>query len=131
MRGWPKPWKPSSRTPSARFCGWRRNSWSDWRMLIRRLEGLRGWAGLRLDGLRRMPGLRRLNSLRQDWPDALRMVISTVLAGTVSSLLHLPEMYWAVLSAVIVARPGAGGSTKAGDSRLIGTVFGSAVAMAV
>jgi hypothetical protein len=62
-------------------------------MLIRRLEGLRGWAGLRLDGLRRMPGLRRLNSLRQDWPDALRMVISKVLAGTVSTLLHLPERY--------------------------------------
>ena len=111
-------------------------------MLIRRLEGLRGWAGLRLggvrrwagfrlDGLRGVPGLRRLDSLRQDWPDALRMVVSTVLAGTMSSLLHLPEMYWAVLSAVIVSRPGAGGSTKAGASRLIGTVFGSAVAMAV
>src|SRR3569832_976596 len=86
-------------------------------MLSKRFEG---WAGLR-----------RLDSLRQDWPDALRMVVSSVLAGTVSSLLHLPEMYWAVLSAVIVSRPGAGGSTKAGASRLIGTVFGSAVAMAV
>jgi uncharacterized membrane protein YccC len=75
--------------------------------------------------------IKRLKELRQDWPDALRMVISTVLAAAVSTLLHLPEMYWAVLSAVIVSRPGAGGSTKAGASRLIGTVFGSAVAMAV
>jgi uncharacterized membrane protein YccC len=85
----------------------------------------------RLEGLRTLPGLRRLDGLRQDWPDALRMVVSTVLAAAVSTLLHLPEMYWAVLSAVIVSRPGAGGSTKAGASRLIGTVFGSAVAMAV
>jgi hypothetical protein len=75
--------------------------------------------------------VKRLAELREDWPDALRMVVSTVLAATVSTLLHLPEMYWAVLSAVIVSRPGAGGSTKAGSSRLIGTVFGSAVAMAV
>ncbi|HWM66841.1 MAG TPA: FUSC family protein [Steroidobacteraceae bacterium] len=75
--------------------------------------------------------VRRLVGLREDWPDALRMVIATVLAATVSTLLHLPEMYWAVLSAVIVSRPGAGGSAKAGASRLIGTVFGSAVAMGV
>src|SRR5882757_4108243 len=75
--------------------------------------------------------VRRLVGLREDWPDALRMVISTVLAATVSTLLHLPEMYWAVLSAVIVSRPGAGGSAKAGASRLVGTVFGSAVAMGV
>jgi Fusaric acid resistance protein family len=73
----------------------------------------------------------RLAGLREDWPDSLRMVLSTVLAATVSTLLHLPEMYWAVLSAVIVSRPGAGGSAKAGASRLIGTVFGSAVAMGV
>jgi uncharacterized membrane protein YccC len=75
--------------------------------------------------------IERLASLREDWPDALRIVISTVLAATVSTLLHLPEMYWAVLSAVIVSRPGAGGSGKAGASRLIGTVVGSSVAMAV
>lgn len=75
--------------------------------------------------------IKRLEGLRQDWPDALRMVVSTVLAAAVSTLLHLPEMYWAVLSAVVVSRPGAGGSTKAGASRLIGTVFGSVVAMAV
>jgi len=59
--------------------------------------------------------VKRLAELREDWPDALRMVVSTVLAATVSTLLHLPEMYWAVLSAVIVSRPGAGGSTKAGS----------------
>src|SRR3954470_13012008 len=106
MHGWPKQWRPSFRTPSVRFCGWRQNSWSDSRMLIKRLEGL-----------------------RQDWPDALRMVVSTVLAAAVSTLLDPPEMYWAVLSAVVVSRPGAGGSTKAGASRLIGTVFGSVVAM--
>jgi len=75
--------------------------------------------------------LRRLQTLREDWPDALRMVIATVLAAGVSMLLRLPEMYWAVLSAVIVSRPGAGGSGRAGASRLIGTVFGSAVAMGV
>ena len=84
-----------------------------------------------MDDLRRRPGLRRVDMLLEDWPDALRMVISTVLAAMVSTLLHLPEMYWAVLSAIIVSRPGAGGSGRAGASRLIGTVFGSAVAMGV
>ncbi|MBS0420482.1 MAG: FUSC family protein [Proteobacteria bacterium] len=75
--------------------------------------------------------IKRLAALREDWPDALRMVISTVLAAAVSMLCHLPETYWAVLSALIVSRPGAGGSGRAGRSRLIGTVFGSAVAMGV
>ena len=73
----------------------------------------------------------RLAGLREDWPDALRMGLSTVLAAAASMVLQLPETYWAVLSAVIVSRPGAGGSAKAGASRLIGTVFGSAVAMGV
>jgi uncharacterized membrane protein YccC len=75
--------------------------------------------------------VRRLRVLREDWPDALRMVVSAVLAAVVSTLFHLPEMYWAVLSAVIVSRPAGGGSGKAGAARLIGTVFGSAVAMGV
>jgi len=88
----------------------------------------------REDGWRsfaRLPGIGRLAALREDWPDALRMILATVLAAIVSTALRLPETYWAVLSAIIVSRPNAGSSTRAGASRLIGTVFGSAVAMAV
>jgi len=81
--------------------------------------------------LGRWVSLGRLAALREDWPDALRMVLATVLAAIISTALRLPETYWAVLSAVIVSRPNAGGSAKAGASRLIGTVFGSVVAMAV
>jgi uncharacterized membrane protein YccC len=73
----------------------------------------------------------RLAVLREDWPDALRMLLATVLAAIISTALRLPETYWAVLSAIIVSRPNAGGSARAGASRLLGTVFGSAVAMAV
>jgi uncharacterized membrane protein YccC len=71
---------------------------------------------------------RRLAGLREDWPGALRMVLATVLSLLVSRALRLPESYWAVLSALIVARPDAGSSAKAGASRLIGTVVGSGVA---
>jgi uncharacterized membrane protein YccC len=74
---------------------------------------------------------RRLATLREDWPDALRMLLATVVAALVSSALRLPETYWAALSAIVVARPNAGGSGKAGRSRLIGTVLGSAVGMTV
>jgi len=73
----------------------------------------------------------RLQALREDWPDALRLFVATVIAAIVSTALRLPETYWAVLSAVIVSRAGAGGSAKAGASRLIGTALGSAVAMGV
>jgi uncharacterized membrane protein YccC len=73
----------------------------------------------------------RLATLREDWPDALRMLVAAVLAAAVSTALRLPETYWAVLSSIIVMRPAAGGPGKAGASRLVGTVFGSAVGMAV
>jgi hypothetical protein len=80
----------------------------------------------------RMQELRvRVTALREDWPDALRMVLATVLSAAVARSLGLPESYWAVLSALIVSRPSSGGSAKAGAARLIGTVVGSAVAMAM
>jgi uncharacterized membrane protein YccC len=92
----------------------------------RRLGREDGWRSVA-----RLPGIGRLAALREAWPDALRMVLATVLAASISIALRLPETYWAVLSAIIVSRPTAGSSTRAGASRLIGTVFGSAVAMAV
>ncbi len=75
--------------------------------------------------------LQRLVTLRDDWPDALRLLLATVLAAVVSTGLRLPETYWAVLSAIVVARPSGGGFSKAGRSRLIGTMLGSTVGMGV
>jgi uncharacterized membrane protein YccC len=75
--------------------------------------------------------LEQLQTLREDWPEALRMFLATVVAALVSLALRLPETYWAALSAIVVSRPIAGGPGKAGKSRLIGTVLGSAVGMGV
>src|SRR5262249_46889982 len=60
-----------------------------------------------------------------------RMLVATLLAAVVSMALRLPETYWAVLSAIVVARPSGDGFGKAGASRLIGTVLGSVVGMGV
>jgi uncharacterized membrane protein YccC len=61
----------------------------------------------------------------------LRLILATVLAAVVSVALRLPETYWAVLSAIVVARPTGGGFGKAGASRMVGTVLGSAIGMGV
>jgi uncharacterized membrane protein YccC len=57
------------------------------------------------------------------------MVLSAVLSAAISQVLRLPETYWAVLSALIVGRPQAGGSRRASRSRLVGSLLGSLVAL--
>jgi uncharacterized membrane protein YccC len=68
--------------------------------------------------------------LRRGWPDALRMVLAAVGSFALSQALHLPEAFWAVLTALVAARPHAAGTARAGIDRLVGTIAGAAVATA-
>jgi len=70
-----------------------------------------------------------IERIREGCPDALRMVLSAIVSAAISQALHLPETYWAVLSALIVGRPQAGGSRRASRARLIGSLLGSLVAL--
>ena len=75
-------------------------------------------------------GYELVGRIRRGWPDALRMVLSAVGSFALSQALHLPEAFWAVLTALVAARPHAAGTARAGVDRLIGTVAGAAVATA-
>jgi uncharacterized membrane protein YccC len=55
----------------------------------------------------------------------LRMTFAALLTYAIGEALALSQVYWAVLSAVIVSQGSAGGSLKAGIDRLVGTVGGS------
>lgn len=68
--------------------------------------------------------------VRRGWPDALRMVLAAVGSFALSQALHLPEAFWAVLTALVAARPHAAGTARAGIDRLVGTIAGAAVATA-
>lgn len=59
-----------------------------------------------------------------------RVGLSATLAYFVATLQHLPETYWPVMSAVIVARGGARGAGGSASDRLIGTLAGAAVGLA-
>jgi uncharacterized membrane protein YccC len=58
------------------------------------------------------------------------MVLAAVGSFALSQILHLPEAFWAVLTALVATRPHAAGTARAGVDRLIGTVAGAAVATA-
>lgn len=58
------------------------------------------------------------------------MVLAAVGSFAVSQALHLPEAFWAVLTALVAARPHAAGTARAGVDRVIGTVAGAFVATA-
>jgi len=59
-----------------------------------------------------------------------RVGLSATLAYLVASLQHMPETYWPVMSAVIVARGGAKGAGGSATDRLVGTLAGAAVGLA-
>lgn len=61
---------------------------------------------------------------------SVRVVIACLAAFAVSYLLHLPQGYWAVLTAILVIQSNVGGSLKFAFERLVGT-FGGAVYGAV
>jgi len=76
----------------------------------------------------------KARALFHEHQDALlvagRVGISATLAYLIASLQHLPETYWPVMSAVIVARGGAKGAGGSATDRLVGTLAGAAVGLA-
>jgi len=62
---------------------------------------------------------------------AARTTIAALLAFATAELLHLPQVYWAVLTAVIVMQANLGGSLKATFDRLAGTLGGAVWGVAV
>ncbi len=75
----------------------------------------------------------KARALFHEHQDALliagRVGVSAVLAYLVASLQHVPETYWPVMSAVIVARGGAKGTGGSATDRLTGTLAGAAVGL--
>ena len=57
---------------------------------------------------------------------AARTTVAALLAFAMAHLLHLPQVYWAVLTAAIVMQANLGGSIKATIDRLAGTLGGAA-----
>jgi len=68
--------------------------------------------------------------LRVGLPDAARMLLAAMLAYVLAHALHLREVHWAVLSALITGRAQAGGTARAGAERLLATIAGAALAAA-
>ncbi len=69
--------------------------------------------------------------LWETWPDAVRLLSGAMLAYLLARLLSLHEAHWAVLTALITSRGHAGGTARAGVERLIATVAGAGLAIAV
>ena len=58
---------------------------------------------------------------------ALRMLAACALAYIVSWLFGLPEVYWSLVTVVIVTHPDLPSTVTAGRDRIIGTLIGAAV----
>lgn len=77
----------------------------------------------------------RLVWRRPEAIQALRMTASSLAAFALATLLHLPQGFWAVITALIVTQANVGGSLKAAFDRFAGSVcgaiYGGAVAFAI
>jgi uncharacterized membrane protein YccC len=58
---------------------------------------------------------------------AVRVSVAVGAAFAISALLHLPQGYWSVFTAVIVVQTSIGGTLQATRDRLIGTIVGGLV----
>ena len=61
---------------------------------------------------------------------ALKTTLAAVAAYALSTLLHLPQGYWAVISVIIVMQANLGGSLRAGWIRILGTAIGAVLGVA-
>ena len=72
--------------------------------------------------------------MRWPAPESLRyggrLAAAVLLAFAVSAALRLPEGFWAVMSALIVARPDTGSTLSAGWDRIRGALVGTALGLA-
>ncbi|RYF44300.1 MAG: hypothetical protein EOO27_43735, partial [Comamonadaceae bacterium] len=64
-----------------------------------------------------------------DHRHGMQMALAVLLAYATSIALRLPEGFWAVMSALIVMRPSAGGTMGAGWDRVRGTAVGTAAGL--
>jgi uncharacterized membrane protein YccC len=78
----------------------------------------------------RLPMTSLRTQLRENWPDAARLLAAAMLAYALARALGLHEAHWAVLTALITARGHAGGTARAGLERLAATIAGAALATA-
>lgn len=75
-----------------------------------------------------------LDTLKPDasaWKAGLRAAAAAGIAWGISSLLALPQGYWAVLTAIIVMQASVGASLKAAGDRLLGTLAGAVIGFAI
>jgi uncharacterized membrane protein YccC len=69
-------------------------------------------------------------AITPDWRHGVQLAAAVALSWLASAALHLPEGFWAVMSALIVARPTAGSTLGAGWDRVRGTFAGTALGLA-
>ena len=62
---------------------------------------------------------------------SLRVIVGGLLTFALGHLLRLPEVYWGVLTVVLVMQPSVGGALKATVERIIGTLGGAIWAIVV
>lgn len=76
-----------------------------------------------------------LSRYRPEAIQALRMTASSLAAYAFATLFHLPQGFWAVVTALIVTQANVGGSLKAAFERFVGSVwgaiYGGAIAFAI
>lgn len=84
------------------------------------------------------PVIGRLHWLAQFWSrrrleirHGLRIAAGGLASYVAGHALGLPQVYWAVFTAVLVVQGSVGGSWKASTDRFIGTIFGAAYGAAV
>jgi uncharacterized membrane protein YccC len=73
---------------------------------------------------------REVDDLAQGWDsqrEALKAVLSVLLAVTVAMALHLPDIVWAALSGFLVMKSSLGEALPRGLNRMLGTVAGAAL----
>lgn len=63
--------------------------------------------------------------------NALRTTVSAALALALADALHLAQPTWAVISAIVVARASSGSAMKSGRNRVVGTLVGAVVGVAL
>jgi uncharacterized membrane protein YccC len=63
---------------------------------------------------------------KSEWRHAIRVSSAVVAAYALATLLHLPQGYWAVFTAVIIVQASLGATITASIERFMGTVVGAA-----